>query len=66
VKVAVLDSGIDYTHPDLAANYAGGWDFVNNDGGPWDDCGHGTAVAGSLAALADGAGVVGVAPAVQL
>lgn len=66
VKVAVLDTGIDYTHPDLAANYAGGWDFVNNDADPMDDCGHGTVVAGSLAATADGAGVVGVAPAVRL
>ncbi|MFO1093526.1 MAG: S8 family serine peptidase [Planctomycetaceae bacterium] len=37
VKVAVIDTGIDYTHPDLAANYKGGWDFVNNDALPMDD-----------------------------
>ena len=42
VKVAILDTGIDYTHPDLAANYAGGWDFVNNDDDPFDDNKHDT------------------------
>ena len=62
VKVAVLDSGIDYNHPDLAANYAGGWDFVNNDGDPFDDNFHGTHVAGTIGARDDDAGVVGVAP----
>ena len=41
VTVAVIDSGVDYTHPDLAANYAGGDDFVFNDGDPMDDNGHG-------------------------
>ena len=32
IKVAVIDSGIDYAHPDLASNYIGGDDFVNFDG----------------------------------
>ena len=70
VTVAVLDSGIDYTHPDLAANYAGGDDFLVNDGDPMDDHGHGTHVAGTIAAAmnnltgnpAEEEGVVGVAP----
>lgn len=66
VKVAVIDSGIDLTHPDLAANYAGGYDFVNNDTNPADDLGHGTHVAGIVAALDNNTGVVGVAPGVQL
>ena len=66
VKVAVIDSGIDYTHPDLAANYAGGWDFYANDADPMDDCGHGKHVAGTVAAQRDAVGVVGAAPGVTL
>ena len=64
VKVAIIDSGIDYTHPDLAANYSGGYDFVNNDTDPMDDNGHGTHVAGSVAASDNdvNTSVVGVAP----
>ena len=66
VKVAVIDTGITYTHPDLAANYVGGWDFVNNDADPMDDQGHGTHVAGTIAAARNGVGVVGVAPGARL
>lgn len=66
IKVAVVDTGIDHTHPDLAANYRGGWDFVNDDDDPVDDNGHGTHVAGMIAAVRDGAGVVGVAPQAEL
>jgi subtilisin len=62
VKVAVLDTGIDYDHPDRAANYAGGFDFVNEDDDPFDDHRHGTHVAGTIAAQDNGSGVVGVAP----
>jgi len=62
VKVAIVDTGIDYTHPDLDGNYVGGFDFVNADGDPMDDHGHGTHVAGTVAAADDGAGVVGAAP----
>lgn len=66
VEVAVIDSGIDYTHPDLDANYAGGYDFVNEDPYPMDDNGHGTHVAGTIAAEDNGTGVVGVAPGAQV
>ncbi|MFZ5759008.1 MAG: S8 family peptidase [Thermodesulfobacteriota bacterium] len=64
VRVAVLDSGIDYNHPELAENYQGGWDFVFNDSDPLDDSwnSHGTHVAGIIAAAANGSGCVGVAP----
>jgi thermitase len=70
VSVAVIDTGIDYTHPDLAANYAGGQDFFNDDLDPMDDHGHGTHVSGTIAAALDNPtgdppapeGVVGVAP----
>ena len=55
VTVAVIDSGVDYTHPDLAANYAGGYDFVFSDSDPMDDHGHGTHVAGTIAAALNNA-----------
>jgi thermitase len=53
VTVAVIDSGVDYNHPDLASNYVGGFDFYNNDPDPMDDHGHGTHVAGTIAAVMD-------------
>ena len=49
VTVAVIDTGIDYNHPDLKNCYAGGYDFVNNDNDPYDDNGHGTHVCGIIA-----------------
>jgi subtilisin len=66
VKLAILDTGIDYTHSDLSANYRGGYDYVNNDTDPKDDNGHGTHCAGIAGAKANGADVVGVAPDVSL
>jgi thermitase len=74
VKVAVIDSGVDYNHPDLAANYVGGYDFFSNDPDPMDDHGHGTHVAGTIAAAlnnptgdpAEEEGVVGVAPRARI
>lgn len=67
--VAVLDTGIDHTHPDLGGGFGeghkvvGGYDFVNGDAEPVDDNGHGTHVAGIIAADGD---VTGVAPAANL
>jgi subtilisin len=68
VKVAVLDTGIDYSHEELDANYRGGYDFVFNDDDPFDDSfnSHGTHVAGIVAAEENGIGVIGVAPEVEL
>lgn len=66
VKVAIMDTGIDYTHPELISNFAGGYDFINNDADPRDDQGHGTHVAGTVGAFLDHAGVVGAAPEADL
>ena len=68
VKVAILDSGIDYDHPDLTARYRGGYDFVFDDDDPFDDNfeSHGTHVAGIIAAQNNGVGIMGVAPEVEL
>lgn len=66
VRVAVLDSGVDYSHPDIAANYAGGYNFVSLTPDPFDDAGHGTFAAGIIAADDDGSGIVGIAPDSQI
>jgi len=65
-KVAVIDSGIDYNHEDLNDNDRGGYDFVNGDSDPLDDYGHGTHVAGIIAAEDNDVGVIGVAPEANL
>lgn len=58
--VCIIDTGTNYTHPALAANYLGGFDFVNNDSDPMDDHNHGTHVAGII--LSNDAVYRGVAP----
>ena len=65
IIVAVIDTGISYSHPDLGAGFGptyrviGGYDWVNNDGDPNDDNGHGTHCAGIIGANGT---VVGMAP----
>ena len=73
VVVGDIDTGLDYTHPDLAPNV----DFANSvsciggvpnqDPAAWnDDAGHGTHTAGTIAAAKNGIGIVGVAPNVRI
>ena len=63
VLVAVIDTGADYAHPDLAGSIDSGlgWNFIAGDGDPADRDGHGTHVTGTLAAVGDNAaGVAGI------
>ena len=64
VRVAVVDTGIAPRHPDLRVY--GGASFVPGATRWYDDNGHGTHVAGTIAALANGSGVIGVAPKARL
>ncbi|MBI3911134.1 MAG: S8 family serine peptidase [Armatimonadetes bacterium] len=73
VVVAVIDTGVDYTHPDLSANILRsggqvvGYDYYNNDLDPMDDYGHGTHVAGTIGAVGNnGIGVAGVCHTVRI
>jgi subtilisin len=66
IRVAVVDTGIDFTHPDLRPNYVGGASFVPGAATPMDDQGHGTHCAGTIAAAIEGTNVVGVAPLASL
>ncbi|MEW5759218.1 MAG: S8 family serine peptidase [Candidatus Thermoplasmatota archaeon] len=68
VILAIVDSGVDYNHPDLASNMwssstgTHGYDFVNNDNDPLDDFGHGTMCAGIAAAVMNNNyGIAGIA-----
>lgn len=61
IKVAILDTGIDWTHPDLAANVKGAVSFVPGQTA-MDGNSHGTHCAGTIGAAINGQGVVGVAP----
>ncbi|WP_448574539.1 S8 family peptidase [Thermomicrobium sp.] len=66
VAVAVIDSGVAASHPDLAGKLLPGYDYLRRDADPDDEVGHGTAVAGIIAAAADGRGMVGGAPGIKI
>ncbi len=59
--IAIIDSGVDANHPDLAGRITTGWSFLSNSADTSDVLGHGTAVAGAAAAATNnGIGVAGV------
>lgn len=63
IVIAIIDTGVNLTHPDLAAKIVPGYDFVNSDADPMDDHGHGTHCAGIAAAITNnGIGIAGIAP----
>lgn len=66
VKIAILDTGIDYKHQDLSPNYKGGYNFVADNDNPMDDNSHGTHVAGIISAADNNIGIIGVAPSCYL
>lgn len=62
VTIAVLDTGVDASHPDLAGRLVAGWNFYDNNSNTADVHGHGTAVAGAaVASVNNGVGVAGMA-----
>ena len=68
INVSVIDTGVNYNHPDLADSYLFGYDYVNADSDPMDDhiLGHGTHVAGTIVGNGASGTNTGVAPGAKL
>lgn len=67
VRIAVLDTGVDLDHPDLAGKLEPGATFVDGTSSADDDQGHGTEIAGVMAAATDNhTGIAGICPAGRL
>lgn len=67
IVIAIVDTGVDLAHEDLAGRLVAGRDFVDDDDDPQDEYGHGTHVAGIAAAATDnGRGIAGVAGGAQI
>ena len=61
VTIAVVDTGIDYNHSEFKGRIGAGYDFIDGDSIAEDANGHGTHIAGTIAAAKDGRGITGVA-----
>ncbi|MFS1511209.1 S8 family peptidase [Chengkuizengella sp. SCS-71B] len=66
IKISVIDTGVDFNHPDLKEQLRRGFNFIYPHMPPWDDNGHGTHIAGTIAASNENMGVVGTAPRAEL
>lgn len=67
VLIAIVDTGVDYTHPDLEGKVVKGYDFVDKDNDPMDENMHGTHCAGIAAASTNNKiGIAGMAPNVKI
>ena len=66
IKVAIIDTGIDLSHPDLKANINGAYNAINHKKSANDNNGHGSHVAGIIAAADNKIGIIGVAPKAEL
>ncbi|GKU77707.1 S8 family peptidase [Paenibacillus sp. L3-i20] len=62
VKVGVIDTGVDFNHPDLRHSLLRGINLLHRSKPPYDDNGHGTHIAGTIAAANQMQGMIGVAP----
>ncbi|MFS0724737.1 S8 family peptidase [Paenibacillus sp. 1P07SE] len=62
IKIGVIDTGVDFGHPDLAGSLARGINLLSRGSAPHDDNGHGTHIAGTIAAANQPKGMIGVAP----
>ncbi|MEC0093378.1 S8 family peptidase [Paenibacillus macquariensis] len=62
IKIGVIDTGVDFQHPDLRHSLSGGINLLNRNMLPLDDNGHGTHIAGTIAAANSTEGMIGVAP----
>lgn len=62
IRIGVIDTGVDFQHPDIRHSLAGGINLLNRNMLPLDDNGHGTHIAGTIAAANSTEGMMGVAP----
>jgi subtilisin len=62
IKIGLIDTGVDYSHPDLQHSIYGGINLIHRQLLPMDDNGHGTHIAGIISAATEKSGIIGVAP----
>ncbi|WP_338554009.1 S8 family peptidase [Paenibacillus sp. KS-LC4] len=66
IKIGVIDTGVDFSHPDLRQSLSRGINLLNRSMLPHDDNGHGTHIAGTIAAANQLQGMIGIAPRAQI